>query len=153
MDRHRDRIRVLESTMKRIETDRVDVLLADGTKAPFGPACFSAVLLDGPCSGTGVLRHHPEGRWKLKSIVPSRKGAELSLLADQAADLIMPGGLLMYATCSLEQEENEEVVDRLLARRGDLEPAAAGDGSWRRLWLPGEASGDGFFAARMRKKG
>jgi len=153
MDRHRDRIRLLVSTMKRIETDRVDVLLADGNQAPFGPGRFGAVLLDGPCSGTGVLRHHPEGRWKLKSIVPSRKSAALSLLADQATDLIMPGGLLMYATCSIEPEENETVVDRLLAGRSDLEPAPARDGSWRRLWLPGEVSGDGFFAARMRKKG
>jgi 16S rRNA (cytosine967-C5)-methyltransferase len=153
MDRHPDRIRLLSSTMKRIETDRVDVLLADGNQAPFAPRCFSAVLLDGPCSGTGVLRHHPEGRWKLKNVVPARKSAALSLLADQAADLIMPGGLLMYATCSIEPEENETVVDRLLAGRADLEPAPAGDGSWRRLWLPGEDSGDGFFAARMRKKG
>ena len=153
MDRHPDRIRLLASTIKRIETDRVDVLLAEGKEAPFGPGTFAAVLLDGPCSGTGVLRHHPEGRWRLASDVPSLKGAMLLKLADKAAELLLPGGLLMYATCSLEPEENEEVVDGLLAASPDLEPAPAADGHWRRLWLPGEVPGDGFFAARMRKKG
>ena len=129
------------------------MLLADGGKPPFGPGTFAAVLLDGPCSGTGVLRHHPEGRWKLKAGVPALKGAALVKLASQAADLLVPGGLLMYATCSLEPEENEDVIDTLLAQRDDLEPAPAGCGQWRRSWLPGEAQGDGFFAARMRKKG
>jgi len=153
MDHRPARIRLLVSTIKRIETDRVDVVLADGNKAPFGPGTFGAVLIDGPCSGTGVLRHHPEARWRLEKDVPSGKGALLLKLAGKAAELLLPGGLLMYATCSLEPQENEEVVDRLLAGSSDLEPAPAADGHWRRLWLPGEASGDGFFAARMRKKG
>ncbi len=154
MDIHPDRLRLLTSTIKRIEADRVDVVLANGKQAPFGPGTFGAVLLDGPCSGTGVLRHHPEGRWRLNSDVPSRNGPTLLELADNAAGLLEPGGLLMYATCSLEPEENEEVVDRLLAERSDLEPAPSGsDGLWRQLWLPGESPGDGFFAARMRKKG
>lgn len=153
MDHRSERVRLLTSTVKRIETDRVDVLLADGRRPPFGPGTFAAVLLDGPCSGTGVLRHHPDGRWKLKAGVPALKGAALVKLAAQAADLLAPGGLLMYATCSLEPEENEQVVDTLLKQRDDLETAPGEDGSWRRSWMPGEVPGDGFFAARMRKKG
>lgn len=153
MDHRLERVRLLASTVKRIETGRVDVLLADGGKAPFAPGTFAAVLLDGPCSGTGVLRHHPEGRWKLKARVPLLKGRALVDLASAAADLLAPGGLLMYGTCSLEQEENEAVVDALMKNRDDLEPAPAGCGHWRRTWLPDEAQGDGFFAARMRKKG
>ena len=153
MDHRIERVRLLSSTVKRIETDRVDVLLADGRKPPFVTGTFAAVLLDGPCSGTGVLRHHPEGRWKLKAGVPAVKGAALVKLAGQAADLLAPGGLLMYATCSLEPEENEKVIDALLKKRDDLEPAPAGCGRWRRSWMPGEALGDGFFAARLRKKG
>jgi len=154
MDKHPERLGLLVSTIKRIEADRVDVVLANGKQAPFGPGTFGVVLLDGPCSGTGVLRHHPEGRWRLKSDVPSRNGPTLLELADNAAGLLEPGGLLMYATCSLEPEENEGVVDRLLAERPDLEPAPSSvDGQWRRIWLPGESPGDGFFAARMRKKG
>ena len=154
MDHHPERLGLLVSTIKRIEAERVDVVLANGKQVPFGPGTFSAVLLDGPCSGTGVLRHHPDGRWRLNSDVLARNGPTLLELADNAAGLLEPGGLLMYATCSLEPEENEEVVDRLLAERSDLEPApSAADGQWRRLWLPGESPGDGFFAARMRKKG
>ena len=105
-----------------------------GTRPPFGPGHFGAVLLDGPCSGTGVLRHHPDGRWRLKNGVPARKGATLARLAGQAADLLVPGGLLMYATCSLEPEENEEVVERLAGRAsgpgtGAGRSRAAGSGS------------------------
>ena len=151
MDIHPERIGLLAATMKRIETHRVDVLLADGNQVPFNPEKFGAVLLDGPCSGTGVLRHHPEGRWRLNRGVPARKAAALARLAGQAADLLAPGGLLMYATCSVEPEENEQVVERLLADRPDLEACPDGEGRWRRLWLPGEFSGDGFFAARLRK--
>lgn len=153
MDRRVERVRLLAGTMKRIEANRVDVLLAEGEKPPLLPESCGGVLLDGPCSGSGVLRRHPEGRWRLKSDVPAIKGRQLSVLAEQAAALLRPGALLMYATCSIEPEENQEVVDRLLRKRSDLEPAPAADGSWRRLWLPGQAAGDGFFAARMRKKG
>ena len=153
MDHRPERVRLLSSTVKRIETDRVDVLLADGRTPPFGPGSFAAVLLDGPCSGTGVLRHHPEGRWKLKAGVPAVKGAALVKLAVRAADLLAPGGLLMYATCSLEPEENGEVVSALLKQRDDLEPDPGVGGQWQRSWMPGEVRGDGFFAARLRKKG
>jgi len=153
MDNHPARLRLLTSTIKRIETDRVVVVLADGTEAPFRSGVFGSVFLDGPCSGTGVLRRHPEGRWKLESGAPALKGTTLRELAVQAVDLLLPGGLLMYGTCSLEPEENEEVVDRLLLERSDLEPAPDAEGRWQRLWLPGEVPGDGFFAARMRKMG
>lgn len=156
MDNRPDRVALLASTVKRIEADGVDVVLADGNKAPFGRETFGAVLLDGPCSGTGVLRHHPEGRWRMKKNTPARKAVTLAGLAEKAADLLLPGGLLMYATCSLEPEENEKVVDALLARRDDLVPAPDETGLWRRMWLPGagpdELKGDGFFAARLRKK-
>jgi 16S rRNA C967 or C1407 C5-methylase (RsmB/RsmF family) len=58
----------------------------------------------------------------------------------------------MYGTCSLEPEENTGVVEALLAERPDLEPVADRDGRWHRLWLPHEAGGDGFFAARLRRQ-
>ena len=65
----------------------------------------------------------------------------------QPVDLLRPEGLLMYATCSLEPEENEEVISALLEQRDDLEPDPPG-----RYWLPFESGGDGFFAARLRKR-
>ena len=101
---------------------------------------------------TPALRVSTDKGTEMSPVAASIKGRTLYLLAGQAAELLRPGGLLMYATCSIEPEENQEVVDRLLGERSDLEPAPASDGTWRRLWLPGEAVGDGFFAARMRKK-
>ncbi|MBU8870530.1 MAG: hypothetical protein KOO60_06670 [Gemmatimonadales bacterium] len=156
MDNRRGRVRLLGGTLKRIESRSVDMVLADGNNPPFAAGTFSAVLLDGPCSGTGVLRHHPDGRWRLNPETLVRNGKILGELAASAVDLLAPGGCLLYATCSLESEENEDVLDALLEGRDDLEPVIeAGsdtDLEWRRGWLPPEAGGDGFFAARLRKK-
>ena len=58
----------------------------------------------------------------------------------------------MYGTCSLEPEENEDVVEALLADRPELEAAPDAEGRWHRLWLPHETGGDGFFAARLRRR-
>jgi 16S rRNA (cytosine967-C5)-methyltransferase len=152
MDNRPDRVALLEATVQRTVSRRIDLVLADGTRPPFGAGTFAAVLLDGPCSGTGVLRHHPDGRWRLDEGVVERRAGFLALLAAQAADLLRPGGRLMYGTCSLEPQENEQVVAALLESRADLEPAPDDQGIWQRTWLPHECRGDGFFAARLQKK-
>lgn len=131
---------------------------------------FDAVLLDAPCLATGTVRRHPD--------IPHRKGArDLAALVllqrtllDRAAELVRPGGMLVYCVCSLEPEEGEQQVEALLARRSDLrlEPIAAGElaggddwltpQGWLRI-LPHHSLGpgpelrglDGFFAARMRR--
>lgn len=146
------RLALLRGTLKRIEAPGVGVLLADGRRPPLRPGSLAAVLLDGPCSGTGVLRHHPEGRWRLRESHVLRSAERLRELAAAAAELARPGGRLLYATCSLEPQENEDVVDALLAARGDFEPEPDDQGRWRRLWLPGAGGGDGFFAARLRRR-
>ncbi len=157
MDHRASRVTLLRNTVNRLNNPRIEVLQADGLSAPFPAGHFGAVLLDGPCSGTGVLRHHPDGRWLLDKKVPGRNGRILRKLAHAAVDLLAPGGVLMYATCSLESQENELVLDKLLTERDDVVPAPDRRGNWQRLWLPGEASGgsggDGFFAARLTKKG
>jgi 16S rRNA (cytosine967-C5)-methyltransferase len=157
MDTRPDRVRLLQETLGRVTGGQVPLLMADGLHPPFAAGTFGGILLDGPCSGTGVLRHHPDGRWRLKAKTPAHMASTLLKLADQAAGLLAPGGRLMYATCSLEPEENDQVLAALVARRGDLVPEPADDGQWRRYWLPSEpvmsslARGDGFFAARLRK--
>ena len=76
---------------------------------------FDKILVDAVCSGTGTLRRNPEIRWRLRAEDLTRlAGLQLKLL-DNAADLLKPGGTLVYATCSLEPEENEQVVERFLA--------------------------------------
>jgi len=154
MDNRPHRIRMLQETVSRLQDTRIEVVEGDGLAAPFAPGRFDAVLLDGPCSGTGVLRHHPDGRGQLGKNVPARNGRILRKLAHAAVDLLAPGGTLLYATCSLEVHENERVLDKLLKERDDLETAPDSEGRWRRMWLPGEGDvpGDGFFAARLRRR-
>lgn len=151
-DSARERMPLLGDTLKRIEAGEVGVVLADGRRPPFAAGSLDVVLLDGPCSGTGVLRHHPEGRWRLRAPHIARSAGRLAEIAAQAADLLKPGGSLLYATCSLEPEEDEAVVAQLLAAHADLEPWPDDEGRWQRLWLPHEARGDGFFAARLKRK-
>jgi 16S rRNA (cytosine967-C5)-methyltransferase len=151
-DSARERTQLLGDTLKRIEAGHVGVVLADGRQPALATGSLDVVLLDGPCSGTGVLRHHPEGRWRLREQHVTRSAGRLTELAVQAADLLRPGGCLLYATCSLEPEEDEAMVATLLAARADLEPWPDDEGRWQRLWLPHEARGDGFFAARLRRR-
>lgn len=152
MDSSGPRLPLLAGTVARLERRPVGVVQADGNRPPIRPGTVGGILLDGPCSGTGVLRHHPDGRWRLRPGVIKARAEGLQKLAAAAVDLLAPGGLLMYGTCSLEPEENTGVVEALLGDRGDLEPLPDEAGRWHRLWLPHEAGGDGFFAARLRRK-
>lgn len=150
-DQDRERLAPLLRNLERVEPGPVSVVSADGRRAPFRDGACGAVLLDGPCSGTGVLRHHPEGRWRLEPGTPARNGALLAELAAAAARLLRPGGHLLYATCSLEPEENEDVLAALAAAVPELEPAPGADGAHVRRWFPRPGGGDGFFAARLRR--
>ena len=139
------------------------VVLADTGRAPLPPGRFASILLDAPCSGTGTLRKNPEIRLRLKQAdFAGFAGTQRRLLA-AGLDLVAPGGTLVYVTCSLEREENEDVVEALLAERPDFArvvPDAAGlpvplaaalepDGTVR--VLPG-ATHDGFSATVLRKE-
>jgi len=86
------------------------LLVADGCRPPLRQASFGAVLLDAPCSGTGTLRRHPEIRWRLTPGQLEQLAQLQRELLAAAATLVARGGFLLYATCSLEPEENEEVV-------------------------------------------
>ena len=88
--------------------------LGEDDPLPAEHGSFDAVLLDAPCSNTGVLRRRPDARWRLRPedlrALPPRQLAYLR----RAARLVVPGGILVYSTCSLEVEENREVVDAFL---------------------------------------
>jgi 16S rRNA (cytosine967-C5)-methyltransferase len=140
----------------------VGSLAADAGAAPWlvvmdgrRPALRSArtVLLDAPCSGTGVLRRRPDARWRLRSERLSALVERQRRLLAATADLVEPGGLLVYATCSLEPEENEQQVDRFLADRPEFrrDPTGAGAGGDLRV-MPWESDSDGAYASRLRKR-
>jgi 16S rRNA (cytosine967-C5)-methyltransferase len=153
VDRHRRRLVRLRENRDRLATAALPLLVADATAAPLRPASCAAVLVDGPCSGTGVARHHPEGRWRLRPGTLTRNADRLLALAGAAADLLVPGGCLYYATCSLEPEENEDVIARLLQGRDDLAPAADAAGAHERHWNGWQAGTDSFYAARVVRRG
>jgi 16S rRNA (cytosine967-C5)-methyltransferase len=140
----------------------VSVVIADGRRPPFRPV--DAVLIDAPCTGTGTLRRHADARWR---IGPSDLAALVALqaaLLESAATIVRPGGLLVYATCSIEDEENDEQVEAFLGRHNDFDveppgtaPPCNPDGlgiteDGRLRLLPQEHGFDGAFAVRMRRR-
>lgn len=126
------------------------------------------VLIDAPCSGVGTLRRNPERRWSLTPAIVSGLCATQAALLDQWCQRVTPGGLLIYATCSLLNDENAAQVDAFLARnkgfRRDTDGAIAALGGpenaekllTRRgdlALFPHRHGADGFFAARLRRVG
>ena len=97
-----------------------EVTVADGTAAPWDPGSFDRVLVDAPCTGLGALRRRPEARWRrqpedLDALLPLQR----ALLAS-AVDLVRPGGVVLYATCSPVLAETRDVVGSLLVKRDDV---------------------------------
>jgi 16S rRNA (cytosine967-C5)-methyltransferase len=104
---------------------------------------FDRVLLDAPCSNTGVMRRRVDLRWRIRALELNRLRAEQLELLRQAAESLKPGGLLVYSTCSLEPDENQEVVREFLHRTPGFE--LLGD----RELLPIADGVDGAYTARL----
>ena len=114
------------------------------------------VLVDAPCSGSGTWRRNPEGRWRLSPERLDRVVALQSHLLDIAAELVRPGGRLVYAVCSLLSREGAGQVDAFISRRSSWivqeTPIAAGRSDGAGLLLtPGHDGTDGFFVARLSR--
>lgn len=139
------RLKRMEASLRRLDMpDRL--VVARGESPPLRPV--DAVLVDAPCTGTGTLARNPDARWRLKPDSPAGMAEVQKRIMDGAASVVRQGGLLAYATCTLEVEENEEVVDSFLDRHGDF--ALDERGSTLRV-LPGSLSTDGAFAVRLRR--
>lgn len=123
-DRSLPRLARLAQNRRRLALPEMLPVASDIVSGAFPAERFDSVLLDAPCSGTGTLRKNPELRFRL-----TEKGLS-SLAADQrrqlaaAARVVGPGGHLLYATCSLEAEENEGVIAAFLLERRDFVPSA-----------------------------
>jgi 16S rRNA (cytosine967-C5)-methyltransferase len=113
-DENRQRLGRLAQTTRRSGT-AIRLLCADVRAAPFAGATIDAVFVDAPCTATGTVARHPDARWRLRPGLVERAAAQQRKLIAAAASLVRPGGVLIYATCSLEREENEAVVDDLIA--------------------------------------
>lgn len=155
----RPRLGKLLENRDRLDLKRMHIALADSTRPPLARA--PALLLDVPCTGTGTLGRHPDGRWRLAlDDLEALAGLQRRLL-DSAAGVVEPGGLLIYSTCSLEAEENEEQVAAFLARHTDFEIEAPPESAvsaelisagGELKVLPQQHDMDGAYAARLRRR-
>jgi len=149
------RLRVLRENVERVG-GRVWVVAARAQEPPLGECPM--VLLDVPCSGTGTLRRHPDARWRLTPETLRELVDLQERILEGAAPLVPAGGHLVYATCTLEEEENEGQVRTFLARHPEFHlketgavPARYLDEMKRLRVLPQETGFDGAFAARLER--
>ena len=118
LERLRENLRCVEGVEITIfEADLRETAPAD-LEARNLPGRFDAVLLDAPCSNTGVLRRRPDAKWRLEPDDICRMSDLQQLLLKRAGEFVRPGGRLVYSTCSLEPEENHEVVEKFLSQSG-----------------------------------
>jgi 16S rRNA (cytosine967-C5)-methyltransferase len=147
------RMEILRENLERVG-GRVDLLVADARTPPLARAEF--VLLDVPCSGTGTLRRHPDARWRLTPLTLASLVRLQREILQASGALIPRGGHLVYATCTLEEEENQDQVKEFLRKKPGFRVEATGTAPSRFLTrdgylqvLPQDAGFDGSFAARL----
>ncbi len=127
------RIGLVRESARRLRLENVACAAADGTRVHFREP-FDAVLLDAPCSNTGVLARRPDARWRLREGDIARAAGLQRRLLESVARLLKPGGRLVYATCSLEPEENRVDVPGLRVVREELVlPTARASGGYMAL--------------------
>jgi 16S rRNA (cytosine967-C5)-methyltransferase len=162
VDESKSRLARLSENLARTNLE-AEIVAADVLKwQPAAPA--DAILLDAPCSATGIYRRHPDVLHRARPRAIAELAAGQKEMLTRAADWLKPGGTLVYSVCSLEPEEGEEVADGFLAARADyaLDPVRPGelpaaiplkDGRVRILpaVLADEGGADGFFIARFRR--
>jgi 16S rRNA (cytosine967-C5)-methyltransferase len=167
-DLHLHRLRALRGNLKRAGLSAHLVALEATAPLPLARH-FDRILVDAPCSGTGTLARNPEIRWRLRPDDLLDLQLRQKAILRNALHLLAPGGRLVYATCSLEAEENEDVVRAALAERPDIRLASGADalrphlGDMARAGELFDAQGffrtfphvhgtDGFFAAVLERR-
>ncbi|HEV2288461.1 MAG TPA: 16S rRNA (cytosine(967)-C(5))-methyltransferase RsmB [Candidatus Acidoferrales bacterium] len=167
-DLHEKRLGQMAERLKKASPVNVKLVALDGTTSlPFGRK-FDRILVDAPCSGTGTLARNPEIRWRLTPEGMAELRRQQVALLSSALECLSPDGELVYSTCSLEAEENDEVVREILRAHPDftmspieipdnalasgvaVDDLVGADGAFRTF--PPHAHTDGFFAVRLRRR-
>jgi 16S rRNA (cytosine967-C5)-methyltransferase len=144
VERNPRRAAQLRRTCERLRAERVRVETGDAAE-PRSGAPFDAVLVDPPCSGLGTLQGRPDLRWRARPEAIAEL-AELQLrILTAGAGALVPGGTLVYATCTISPQESEQVVERFLSSHADFAPHTEAQ------LLPHRDHTDGFFLARLRR--
>lgn len=161
IDKEESRAKMIKDNVARLcPTPVLKCVVADATQTAhwWDGNCFDRILIDAPCSGTGVIRRHPD-------IKLLRHIEDIATLAQQQQALLealwptlKPGGILLYATCSIFPEENTQVIQAFLAMHTDAQEYEI-EGTWGNAMHPGrqiitgQENYDGFYYARLVKKG
>ncbi|HEX5875083.1 MAG TPA: 16S rRNA (cytosine(967)-C(5))-methyltransferase RsmB [Pyrinomonadaceae bacterium] len=141
-DRFPGRLATVIATTNLHRLKSIKPLLLDATHPlPFAPMTFDKILVDAPCSGTGTLRGNPEIRWRLSPRDITAFAEQQKRFLTNAVEVLKPGGRLVYSTCSVELEENEEVLNQIRA----FDPRHPRSRTW-----PHTHGCDGFFIADLR---
>ena len=158
MDVDAQRLHRVEENLQRLGL-HADVMVADAARPPreWIDEPFDRILVDAPCSATGVMRRHPDIRLlRRKQDIETLSQRQAAIL-DALWPCLRPGGKLLYATCSLMPQENQQQVEAFLRRHGDARESALRIDSGHkcthgRQTLPGEETMDGFYYALLEKK-
>jgi 16S rRNA (cytosine967-C5)-methyltransferase len=146
MDVRPNRVRLLTRTLERCGITNATVVHGPADEPlPFSNGQFALALIDAPCSGLGTVRRDPDIRWRRVPEDLDRFAATQRDLLRRTADLVRPGGTLVYSTCSSEPEENEAVVEAFLATHGGFETVRL------HQTLPHRDSLEAFFGAVLRR--
>ena len=150
MDVHADRLRRLRENVERLGLTNVRIVQGDATGTGIAEAAngkaFDRVLLDVPCTNTGVLSRRPDARWRFSLERLADLARTQRAMLDNAAAHVAPGGTIVYSTCSLEPEEGKLLVSSWLAEQSDFESVATVS------HFPPETDTDGIFAASLRRR-
>jgi 16S rRNA (cytosine967-C5)-methyltransferase len=156
MEKHPRRAQRLSDNLARAGSGRELVVVGDAARPPLGPV--DLVLLDAPCLGTGTFARHPDARWRVTADALESLAGHQRRLLDAAADVVRAGGLLVYATCSLEPEENDLQTGAFLERHPEFQrepspgfPASLQNAAGDLSILPQRHGMDGAYAARLRR--
>jgi 16S rRNA (cytosine967-C5)-methyltransferase len=158
------RLKELHKRAKRADVSNVRIKPVDAIEdlAAEYAGYFDVVLIDAPCSGLGTIRRNPGMKWRVTEETVRELSQKQSHILESCAVLVKPGGKLVYATCTLLREENEDVIERFLSTHVDFSPldpalrastlnlSAAVSGNFIKL-LPHHQGTDGFFFATMQK--
>lgn len=149
-DREPARLNLLDQNLTRLGVRIAKIVCHDWTKSAVPPeirseAPFDRILIDAPCTNTGVMRRRVDVRWRLKLADFNRMEVRQIQIALAVFPLLKPGGILVYSTCSLEGEENEDVAQQLLRTISILRLEE------ERRSIPFQDNFDGAFAARLRR--
>jgi len=158
VDKHSARLGLVKESAGRLGLTSIECETGDALNYGIGSATYyDSILLDVPCSGTGVLSKRPDMKWRITEADVLRLASLQSEMLNNASTLVKPGGVLVYSTCTLEPEENEDTVTAFLDKHSEF--GVECDDNFKEyehgpgyLILPHQIEGTGAFAAKLRRE-